>query len=66
MTHSVDAQGTVTMPNISPEAHIQACTGTSFRKDTVCKDIFVVRIVQLGSKHCVLTAMVALSKDNSV
>ena len=33
-------------------------------KDTRCEDILDVRIMHLGTKHYILTAVVPLSKDN--
>ena len=35
-------------------------------KDTLCKDIPAARTAKVGTNHCVLTAMVLLSKDNLI
>ena len=42
----------------------ESSTALSLYKHTGYKDILNVRTMQLGTKHCILTTVVLLSKDN--
>ena len=45
---------------------IRLSTVSSLYKDTRCKDHFDARARQLTTKHCILIALVSLSKDNMI
>ena len=65
--HAAEQQRTAQLTSQSQEAAVQSQVGItviSRYKDTRYKDILDVRTMHLGTKHCVLTAVVPLSKDN--
>ena len=41
-------------------------TVTSLWKDTQCRDVLDIRTMQLGTNHCIVTAVVPPSKENTM